>query len=236
MLFPWVGMFEQICLADTFVFYDDVPFSKGSFTNRVQLKSKKGSQWLSIPIQKFHLGQHINELTASQNVNWREKHLKQLEECYSSTPFFSDMMTLVNSVYQIDSENLSDIVCASMIAVCDYFELSDNTSFHYSSHYNIEGKSSSRVLNCALHFNASEYVTGHGATNYLDHNLFESNNIGVEYMDYKKTPYKQCFGDFTPYVSIVDLIANCGKSGKEYIHSKTVNWRSQVTEGSNHDK
>ena len=41
MLFPWVGMFEQVALADVFVHYDDVQFSKGSFTNRVQLKTAR---------------------------------------------------------------------------------------------------------------------------------------------------------------------------------------------------
>ena len=39
MLFPWVGMFEQIRLADVYVHYTDVQFSKGSFVNRVQIKT-----------------------------------------------------------------------------------------------------------------------------------------------------------------------------------------------------
>ena len=30
MYFPWVGMLEQIRLADVFVFYDDVQFSKAA--------------------------------------------------------------------------------------------------------------------------------------------------------------------------------------------------------------
>ena len=42
MLFPWVGMLEQIMLADVFVHYADVQFSKGSFTNRVQIKDSTG--------------------------------------------------------------------------------------------------------------------------------------------------------------------------------------------------
>ena len=37
MYFPRVGMLEQIRLADHFVYYDDVQFSRGGFSNRVQL-------------------------------------------------------------------------------------------------------------------------------------------------------------------------------------------------------
>jgi hypothetical protein len=33
MFFPWVGMLEQLKLADTYVHYDDVQFEKGSFSN-----------------------------------------------------------------------------------------------------------------------------------------------------------------------------------------------------------
>ncbi|NBX37756.1 MAG: hypothetical protein EBR10_11170, partial [Planctomycetes bacterium] len=43
MYFPWVGFLEQMSLADIFVVYDDVQFSKGSFTSRVQAKTAAGS-------------------------------------------------------------------------------------------------------------------------------------------------------------------------------------------------
>ena len=51
MYFPWVGMLEQIRLADVFIHYDDVQFSKGSFSNRVQVKQPDGtSAWMTIPL------------------------------------------------------------------------------------------------------------------------------------------------------------------------------------------
>lgn len=43
MFFPWVGFLEQLKLVDVYVFYDDVQFSKGSFTNRVQVKATDAS-------------------------------------------------------------------------------------------------------------------------------------------------------------------------------------------------
>ena len=53
MFFPWVGIFEQIRLADIFVHFDDVQLPWGSsFINRVQIKTKDGIKWLTIPIRK----------------------------------------------------------------------------------------------------------------------------------------------------------------------------------------
>ena len=60
MFFPWVGMFEQIRLADAYVHYTDVQFSKGSFVNRVQIKTADGFRWLTVPLKNVALGQNID--------------------------------------------------------------------------------------------------------------------------------------------------------------------------------
>ena len=63
MYFPWVGMFEQVRLCDIFVYYNDVQFSKGSFTNRVQIKApnNEGFKWLTVPLKDLKLGSLINK-------------------------------------------------------------------------------------------------------------------------------------------------------------------------------
>ena len=44
MYFPWPGFFELIAAADVYVHLDDVQFSKGGFTNRIQLKTVQGKR------------------------------------------------------------------------------------------------------------------------------------------------------------------------------------------------
>ena len=50
MLFPWPGFFEQLMLADTYIYLDDAQFSKGSFTNRIQLLRGAERCWMTIPL------------------------------------------------------------------------------------------------------------------------------------------------------------------------------------------
>jgi len=69
-------------------------------------------------------------------------------------------------------------------------------------------------------------VTGDGARAYLDHEEFERCGIDVQYMDYKKLEYPQRFPPFTPFVSVLDLIANCGTDGRQQFVSGTVSWRN----------
>ncbi len=225
MFFPWVGMFEQIRQADVYVHYDDVAFSKGSFTNRVQIKTAGGSRWLTLPLKDHHLGQLIREVRLRDDEDWRSRHLTFLEQSYREAPQCAEMLEMVRGVYANGTAGLADVTIAGMETACAYFDLRPARGFQLSSSLGIPGKSWERVRNIVEHFGGDVYVTGHGAREYLDHEAFEARGIRVEYLDYRKQPYPQLHGEFTPYVSILDLVANMGRAGKEAICSPTVPWR-----------
>src|SRR5262249_36840499 len=83
-----------------------------------------------------------------------------------------------------------------------------------------------RLISITQAVGGTRYVTAHGAANYLDHEAFERAGIAVDYMDYSKTPYPQLYGRCTPYVSILDLIANLGMAAQTAIRPKTISWRN----------
>ena len=230
MFFPWIGFFEQIKLCDFYVHYNDVQYSKGGFTNRVQVKSSEGIKWLSVPLKNLHLGQRIDQVEINNELDWRATHFNLLKRCYETAPFYSEMLKLVETVYSRDWELLDDLSQTTLNTVCEYFGFFGDIKFIKIKDLNIGGTSSERVLATTLKIKADTYITGHGASKYLDHSIFENSGVRVEYMDYKKTPYRQLFGEFTPYVSILDLIANVGKDGINWIHSGTTYWKDFVNE------
>lgn len=226
MLFPWVGMFEQLRLADIFVYYDDVQFSKGSFTNRVQIKTASGIKWLTVPLKGVSLGQKINEVQVNYRKDWINNHINFLMQTYKSATHKDDVYDLVSTVYNAKDSTIDKISIKSMNVIMDYFGIFDcRSNIYISSAMEILGKSSQRVLDIVNHFNADHYITGLGALNYLDHGLFEENGVKVNYMNYQKKDYKQDFGKFTPYVSILDLIANLGEKGIDYLCSNAIYWK-----------
>src|SRR6188768_4131453 len=99
MYFPWVGFLEQLRLADVFVHYDDVQFSKGSFTNRVQIKMPIGRRWMTVPLVDHHLGQAINEVRIKAPGEWRAGHMDLLRESFEGAPFKEDAIGIVEQVY-----------------------------------------------------------------------------------------------------------------------------------------
>lgn len=225
MYFPWVGFLEQLRLADVFVLFDDVQFSKGSFTNRVQIKTAEGPQWLSVPLCSLRLGQRINEVKLDERRDWRTKHRDQLSQAYRKAPFVTDMLALVDEVFAKPAVTLSQVAWTSTLALADYFGFASHLRLYDSASMAIDGSSSQRVLEIVRNLGGSIYITGHGARNYLNHISFEKIGVDVRYMDYRCEPYVQLHGEFTPYVSALDLVANCGRDGRRYIQSSTNSWK-----------
>ena len=112
-----------------------------------------------------------------------------------------------------------------MEAVLRYFGLEGKARIAKSSSLGIEGRNDQRVLAVVKSFGGDCYITGHGARKYLDHELFAVNGVRVDYIDYLKSPYPQLHGPFNPFVSILDLIANCGREGILFINSGTLPWK-----------
>lgn len=225
MYFPWVGMLEQIRLADHFVFYDDVQFSKGSFVNRVQIKTASGIKWLTVPLQGLSLGQRIHDVQIDARKDWRRQHLDMLRQAYAGAPCLKDMLGLVKDVFDANPQTIGQLSELSMMALCRYFGLLQPRRFDHIGSLDIPGSGSQRVLDIVTRLKGDRYVTGMGAANYLDHEAFEHAGVQVEYMAYRKQPYPQLHGDFTPYVSALDLVANMGPDGEQCISSSTTNWK-----------
>ena len=228
MFFPWVGLFEQIRLSDKYVHYSDVQFSKGSFVNRVQVKTAQGIKWLTVPVAGLRLGQNICDVSINNEKDWRHQHLELLRQAYAQAPHVEQMLAIVDEVYAPDHDSIGDLSAASIAAVCEYFNLDHGREFIDMRKLGIGGSGSRRVLDTVLALGGDRYITGLGARNYLEHEWFDDAGVAVEYMNYQRSPYAQLHGDFTPYVSILDLIANTGKDGLRYIDSGTMHWKEYV--------
>lgn len=229
MYFPWVGLLEQIRLADCFIHYNDVQFTRG-FYNRVQLKTRGGSKWLTIPTRDYHRGQRIDEVLIDDGQNWRASHLRQIADALRGTPHLEDAVTLARSVLEQDFETVGQLSRASIMALATYFSLTESTKFLDSSDLQVGGRSSQRLLDLVRAVGGDVYITGHGAANYMDHEIFEEAGVDVRYMEYQCVPYPQLHGEFTPYVTGLDLVANCGVEGLRSICSDTVGWKEFIRE------
>ena len=222
MVFPWSGLFEQVRAADVFVHFDDVQFPQGrSFTSRVQVKTAQGVQWLTVPVRRGETT--IRDVRIDEQTDWRARHLRTLEQAHARAPHRDAMLGLVHRVLERRHERLADLNIDAIEAMAGFLGLSPR--FARSSDTPVEGKGTTRLLALLELHGATRYVTGHGARNYLDHDLLESRGIAVEYMQYACRPYDQPHGPFTPYVTMLDAIAWLGPAASGLLESRTLSWR-----------
>jgi hypothetical protein len=75
-----------------------------------------------------------------------------------------------------------------------------------------------RLLALCSALSATRYLSGPSAQSYLDQAAFAAAGIEVAWMDYGGYPaYPQMWGDFEPYLSIVDLLMNTGNDAARYV-------------------
>jgi hypothetical protein len=227
MFLPWIGLFEQVRLADVFIHYDDVQLPQGrSFMSRVQIKTPEGITWLTAPIDRRKSGRLLNEVVYSTNTNWREQHLKTIRHIYSQAVFFEPMWQLISKIYENPTNNLALFNQYAIETIAEWMGL--KPKFLCSSDMGIGGSSTQRLVELCKSVGSDIYVTGLGALNYLDYDQFETNSISVHYMEYRLIEYSQPYGVFTPYVSILDAIANCGCETGRLISSGSTYWREYL--------
>ena len=226
MYIPWPGLFDQVKNADIFVHYDDVALPQGrSFISRVQLNINCCLKWLTVPIKGSTRRKLICDVEIDNSQEWFKKHTSQMTLNFSKSPYFSDVKSIIDDISKQKFQMLSALNIYSIEMMAKYMGL--HTKFIRSSSIDAQGRSTERLVDICRHLNAKEYITGHGAKKYMDHEIFEANGIQVKYMHYIIKP---CHENFTPFCTTLDLISHVGKFAKSHLNSETVNWRDFIYE------
>ncbi|HXZ48488.1 MAG TPA: WbqC family protein [Usitatibacter sp.] len=213
---PWKGYFDIIHDVDTFVFYDDVQFTKNDWRNRNRIKTAQGVRWLSVPVGA-HIGRTIREV-AIPDARWQRKHYETLRQSYSKAPRFRDVEPFLEEVYLERAwDNLSALNRFLIERIARDF-LGIATRFDDSSRYALAGTGQERLLAQLAAVGATTYVSGPSGRNYMDVAQFERRGIRVVFKDYSGYPeYPQLHPPFEHRVSILDLLFHAGRDAPRYI-------------------
>ncbi len=214
---PWLGYFEQIALADYFVYLDDVKYTKQDWRNNNQLKSNNGLGKVVVPVKKTNEQTLINQALISYNEKWEQKLMNTVTSWYGKAPHFKEIMDLLQSVIFNQYKRLVDLNYNLNNAILKYLGIGTAISIASEIPKTTNDKNL-RLLEICQHFDGVEiFYDGKKAQNFIDTDFFKRNGIIVVFQDYIQVPYKQLWGDFIPYTSVLDVLMNCGKDSLEII-------------------
>jgi hypothetical protein len=79
-----------------------------------------------------------------------------------------------------------------------------------ASKYESRDEPTERLVDICKHVGGDVYLSGKDGATYMNLDEFSKEGIKVIFQDYKHPNYSQLYGNFEPYMSVVDLLFNCG--------------------------
>ena len=210
-LFPFIGYYQLIHAADTFVVYDDVNFIKGGWINRNRLLSNTGPLWFQAPLSKASSNKKIYETRIVQDPKWPKKLEKTIEQNYSKANFYTEIITFVRAIIQKKYETIDELAFQSLKSLCDYLEIYTGfirTSREYNNQH-LRGQD--RILDICRQEGADTYINASGGRALYSQKAFQQAGIQLYFLKSANIVYKQPSKTFWPNLSIIDVLMYCGR-------------------------
>lgn len=228
---PYIGFFDRLVKADIYVVLDNVQYvrrNKEQWTNRDRIKTRNGIKWITANVKKADNQTKINEIYLSEEHDWRRKCKNILHNSYCHAPCFESVNPYVEKIFDFRCELLADF---NIHAICIINEMLDiKTSMVLASDLSPKGNKDALNIDIMKKLGYTRYLSGIGARAYCNEENYEKNGIKILWQDFQHPIYTQQFGDFIPYLSILDMLYNCGiEKSRRILRGENVNGTEQCT-------
>jgi len=172
-------------------------FIKQTYRNRATILAANGPESLIVPVEKGRsLKQNISDLRISYDTNWQHIHWQAIVSAYNSTPFFEILEDDFRPFFEKKFDFLFDFNQQILQTVFDILEIEPQ-------------------IQMTTDFEAvpSPFLNFREAIHPKSQKALEDPN-------FESAVYTQVFDDkfgFTPNLSIIDLLFNCGSASYELL-------------------
>ena len=209
---PWIGYFSLINYVDEFIFLDNVQFDKRSWQQRNRIKTAQGPIWLSVPVlTKRRSNQLIQQvkILKDSDIDPFRKINTTIEHNYKKAPYYYDYAKDLFDLFNNNKHNLAQLNQSIIQWICH--QLGIKTPLIKASTLRAAGQKEYLLVDICKKRGASHYVSPPGSKTYLDESdAFDKVGIVLKYHNYEHPSYAQLYGNFEPYMCIMDLLFNEG--------------------------
>jgi hypothetical protein len=205
--FPYVGYFQLAAAVDTFVFHDDVQFTKKGWINRNRILHTGRIQPINLPLLAAPSGTNINKREIFNPEETKLRICRQIEGAYRHAPYFSNVFPFLKDVIVHPSTTLSTYLQSTLIEVFRWLNLS--TKILQTSDlplpHGLTGEA--RVIAVCEHMKAALYINPPGGQGLYHPTHFTEKGIHLHFLNPQIKQYPQPPGTgFMPSLSIIDLM------------------------------
>jgi len=176
-------------MCDTFVFFDDVEYTKRSFIRRVKIHKPyklDEDKYLIVPLQKHSDFDYINELKLISNSTWQRRIKAQIHQSYSKSPYYFQLESIMDCFFSDSwaSDSFSNFSSEIILHVSNMLEL--DRKWMFSGDLDIKKHKAEANIEIIKKVGGSEYVSGLGAKKYQTEDQYQVQGIELTYSDYPK--------------------------------------------------
>jgi hypothetical protein len=216
---PWPGYFHKLANCDVFVYLDAVQYPRGqSFAARNRIKTPNGVVFRTIPVSvpKGQEGKASYLEVEFAEERWRDKHLKTVEQSYKRAPHFEEVFELYRGGLE-RGQTLVDLNVGLIEAVAGYLGIETRRA-RLSETLESFGEKTELIVDVCRAVGADAYLSGSGGgREYTDEELLNEHGIELRYDEYEYPEHPQLWDGFEPNLSVLDLLFNCGRAGRELV-------------------
>jgi WbqC-like protein family len=208
-ILPYIGYLQLMATVDKFILYDDVNFINRGWINRNRMLVNGQDFMFTVPLKNASQNKLINEIELSEDIKWREKLLKTVEQAYKKAPQFAIVYDLIEQIINSKSEKITDFVSDSFVILNGYLEIKTEIVRTSAIYNNSRLKAQERILDICKQEQAQHYINPIGGMELYSRAFFEESNIKLNFIKSKPIHYQQFKNEFVPWLSILDILMFC---------------------------
>lgn len=208
----WIGLFDRIAQADLYVLYDNVQYDKHGWRNRNRIKTTAGSLWLTVPVlSKHRSGMLVSEAMINAVMPWGRKHLQAIRTNYARAPYGPRYLKSLSEILTRPWVRMMDLNMALEEFLFDALGMRVHRVVASALGDTQAASASERLAKICRLVKATDYISPDAAKDYLDAEPLRRAGTRVRFHGYQHPTYPQLHGPFLPYLSVIDLLMNCGE-------------------------
>lgn len=187
-LLPWLGYFLKIVESEIFIVLDQAVPSRGSnsWVNRTLISLNGVDRWLTIPLDNKSRGKlPISDLKSRSSLV-SEPLINMITNYYRNEPFGSEVCTWISRFTDLMNHNFVD---ANLKMSLDFLQILDYKlpKVYFASSLGAQNTNKTKYLiDLVKSVFGDTYISGEGARDYLEYDLFARNDLKLEIIKFGK--------------------------------------------------
>lgn len=219
--FPYVGYIALVEAVDRFIIFDTPQYERKGWMNRNRILNPSNDwQYIHAGVVKPRFGASIRDVKLVQSTDWKKRLFRQLEHYKKFAPYYSDVISWLESVFTPKYRTLIELNVGTLKAVCSVVGIHTPIEIFSDLHLSINSvpHAGAWALEISRCLAAKTYTNPINGRKIFEPQEFTSAGICLNFLQHKLPEYSQGYRPFISGLSIIDvLMFNKPKEAREII-------------------